>query len=126
MNRDIKKICFYVCKQEGLELEQLLNKTRKREIAQTRQMCMSLSKELTKNSLEVIGFNIGRKAHATVIHACKTIKNIRDTQPKFNEKYKEYEFYLKDNLGKFSITRETEKHLERQSFINVFHNTIEL
>ena len=54
-------------------------KNRKREYVQTRQIAMFLSKSLTKESLANIGRNIGDKDHATVLHACKTIKNLIDT-----------------------------------------------
>lgn len=54
-------------------------KTRKREYVQTRQIAMFLSKNLTKESLANIGRNIGDKDHATVLHACKTVKNLIDT-----------------------------------------------
>lgn len=57
-------------------------KNRKREYVQTRQIAMFLSKSLTKESLAKIGYNIGRKDHATVLHACKTVKNLIDTDKK--------------------------------------------
>lgn len=48
-------------------------KTRKREIVQARQISMYLSKKYTDYSLSRIGDILGRKDHATVLHACKTI-----------------------------------------------------
>jgi len=57
-------------------------KNRKREYVQTRQIAMFLSKSLTKESLANIGRNIGDKDHATVLHACKTVKNLIDTDKK--------------------------------------------
>jgi len=55
-------------------------KTRKREIVIARQLSMALSKKYTKESLASIGYNIGRKDHATVLHACRTINDLIDTK----------------------------------------------
>jgi len=58
-------------------------KTRKREIVQARQIAMYFSKSLTKDSLAFIGKVIGNKDHATVLHACKTVNNLIDTDKQF-------------------------------------------
>lgn len=55
------------------------SKTRKREVVQARQIAMTLSKYMTKASLQEIGNIIGQKDHATVLHAIKTIHNLIDT-----------------------------------------------
>ena len=71
-------------------------KTRKREIVQATQLAMYFSKQMTKNSLAMIGKHCGNKDHATVLHACKTVnkladthkrikRNIVDIEKKFNE-----------------------------------------
>lgn len=66
--------------------DMLRAKTRKKEIAQARQMAMYLSKQMTENSLKTIGLHFGGRDHSTVIHAVNTIeemmhedKKIRDT-----------------------------------------------
>ena len=53
--------------------------SRKREIVQARQLSMYFAKKITKSSLAVIGMQCGNKDHATVLHACKTIENLRQT-----------------------------------------------
>lgn len=67
----------------GLSIDQMNSKTRKRNIVQARQLAMYFSKEHTKASLTQIGLQCGNKDHATVLHACKTVKNLRDTDKTF-------------------------------------------
>jgi chromosomal replication initiator protein len=67
----------------GLSIDQMNSKTRKRNIVQARQLAMFFSKEHTKASLTQIGLQCGNKDHATVLHACKTVRNLRDTDKVF-------------------------------------------
>jgi len=67
----------------NMSIELLQLKTRKREIVQARQIAMYFSKLLTKDSLAFIGKCIGNKDHATVLHACRTVNNLIDTDKKF-------------------------------------------
>jgi chromosomal replication initiator protein len=67
----------------GLSIEQMNSNTRKRNIVQARQLAMYFSKELTKSSLTTIGLQCGNKDHATVLHACKTVKNLSETDKVF-------------------------------------------
>lgn len=62
-----------VCNHYDMELKLLYTKSRKREIVLARQISMYLSKKYTGYSLARIGDIIGKKDHATVLHACKTI-----------------------------------------------------
>lgn len=62
-----------------LTWEQITSKTRKREIVQVRQLAMWFMIAHTKWSLEVIGKRCGNKDHATVLHARKTVNNLRET-----------------------------------------------
>jgi chromosomal replication initiator protein len=72
-----------VCDYFGLPLEAINSKTRKREIVQARQLAMFFSKKLTKASLATIGLHCGKKDHATVLHACRTVNNLIDTDKQF-------------------------------------------
>lgn len=63
---------------------ELINcKTRKREVVQARQLAMFFSRRHTKASLATIGLHCGNKNHATVLHACKTVNNLIDTDKQF-------------------------------------------
>lgn len=72
-----------VCDYYNIPLNLIQSKTRKREIVQARQVAMFFSKSLTKSSLATIGTQIGGKDHATVLHACKTVNNLIDTDKQF-------------------------------------------
>jgi len=72
-----------VCQYFDIPLEKLKSKSRKRETVQARQLAMYFSKHYTKSSLAVIGNKCGNKDHATVLHACKTVRNLVDTDKRF-------------------------------------------
>jgi chromosomal replication initiator protein len=84
-----------VCNYYNIALDQLQSKTRKREIVQARQVAMFFSKTLTKSSLATIGSQIGGKDHATVLHACKTVNNLIETDKRFRIQVDEIEKKLK-------------------------------
>jgi len=84
-----------VCEYFGLPSDVLQTKTRKREIVQARQIAMFFSKSLTKSSLSTIGSIIGGKDHATVLHACKTVNNLMDTDKRFKSQIDDIERRLK-------------------------------
>lgn len=78
-----KKVCEITKQKE----EDVIKRTRKREIVFTRQICMSLAKlkMRRKVSLSDIGENYGGYDHATVLHAMKTVKDILDTDKNIRE-----------------------------------------
>ncbi|MDK2910183.1 MAG: chromosomal replication initiator protein [Bacteroidales bacterium] len=82
-----KVICDYF----HISLEQLNSRSRKREIVQARQLAMFFSKEHTNASLAAIGMACGNKDHATVLHACRTVQNLLDTDKEFRQQFKEIE-----------------------------------
>ena len=84
-----------VCDYFEITPDQLHSKTRKREIVQARQIAMFFSKSLTKSSLASIGSQIGGKDHATVLHACKTVNNLIDTDKRFKQTVDNIEKKLK-------------------------------
>ena len=91
----IDKIQTIVCDHFSLPLETLLSKSRIREIVQARQIAMYLAKYHTRESLQNIGRKIGDRDHATVLHACKTVSNLMDTDKSFKAGLKELELKLK-------------------------------
>jgi chromosomal replication initiator protein len=84
-----------VCNFFNIPLDHIQSKTRKREIVQARQVAMFFSKSMTKASLATIGSQIGGKDHATVLHACKTVNNLIDTDKRFRLQIDEIEKKLK-------------------------------
>jgi chromosomal replication initiator protein len=59
-----------------LRLSDLLSMNRSRSLARPRQIAMSLAKELTEHSLPEIGRAFGNRDHTTVLHACRTIRDL--------------------------------------------------
>ena len=72
-----------VCDYFNIHIESIQSRTRKREIVQARQLTMYYAKKLTKSSLAIIGLQCGNKDHATVLHACKTVANLAETDKQF-------------------------------------------
>jgi chromosomal replication initiator protein len=65
----------------------LLSNRRSRSITRPRQLAMALSKELTNHSLPEIGEAFGGRDHTTVLHGCRKIAELRDSDVKINEDY---------------------------------------
>ncbi len=72
-----------VCDYFNIQIEQINSKTRKRNIVQARQLAMYFSKKHTNSSLTTIGLHCGNKDHATVLHACRTVNNLSETDKQF-------------------------------------------
>lgn len=64
-------------------IDQLKDKTRKKEIVMARQLAMYFSKEYTHLSLKTIGYHFGGRDHSTVIHAVQTVNDMYDTDNNF-------------------------------------------
>jgi chromosomal replication initiator protein len=64
-----------------------LSKRRSRSIARPRQIAMALAKELTTHSLPEIGDEFGGRDHTTVLHACRRVKELRETETRVAEDY---------------------------------------
>jgi chromosomal replication initiator protein len=65
-----------------LRLSDLLSMNRSRSLARPRQLAMALAKELTEHSLPEIGRAFGGRDHTTVLHACRTIRDLCATDGK--------------------------------------------
>jgi chromosomal replication initiator protein len=70
-----------------IRVADLLSKRRSRSITRPRQVAMALAKELTNHSLPEIGDAFGGRDHTTVLHACRVIKALRESQTRMNEDY---------------------------------------
>jgi chromosomal replication initiator protein len=68
-----------------LRLSDLLSMSRSRSLARPRQLAMALSKELTEHSLPEIGRAFGGRDHTTVLHACRTIRDLRAIDGKIRQ-----------------------------------------
>jgi chromosomal replication initiator protein len=71
-----------------IKVADMMSRRRSRSVARPRQMAMALSKELTNHSLPEIGDSFGGRDHTTVLHACRKIKELRETNSDIREDYK--------------------------------------
>jgi chromosomal replication initiator protein len=70
-----------------IRIADLLSKRRSRSIARPRQVAMALAKELTNYSLPEIGDAFGGRDHTTVLHACRRVKALRESERRIGEDY---------------------------------------
>ena len=80
-----------VCGYLALDPERFNSPERTREIAQARQIAMYLAKQHTKAPLTTIGSAIGGRNHATVLHSCKAVTNLIETDKAFRRQVEEIE-----------------------------------
>ena len=71
-----------------IKIADLLSKRRSRSVARPRQVAMALSKELTNHSLPEIGVAFGGRDHTTVLHACRKIAQLKESDADIREDYK--------------------------------------
>ena len=71
-----------------IRVADLLSKRRSRSVARPRQLGMALAKELTNHSLPEIGDAFGGRDHTTVLHACRRIAALRETEKRVDEDYR--------------------------------------
>ncbi len=81
----IENIQKTVCEYYKIRMAELLSKRRPRSIARPRQMAMALCKELTQHSLPEIGDAFGGRDHTTVMHACRKIDELCETDGRLRE-----------------------------------------
>ena len=79
----VEYIINIVCEYFKITPEQMALNTRKRQVVQARQVAMYLAKKYSSASLASIGQQCGKKDHATVHHACKTVANQLETDKQF-------------------------------------------
>jgi chromosomal replication initiator protein len=83
----IENIQKTVAQYYKIRVADLMSKRRNRAVARPRQIAMSLAKELTERSYPEIGDAFGGKDHTTVLHACKRIRELRESDTRVREDY---------------------------------------
>lgn len=83
----IENIQKTVAEYYKIRVADLLSKRRSRSVARPRQLAMALAKELTNHSLPEIGDAFGGRDHTTVIHACRKIQELKETEPRIGEDF---------------------------------------
>ena len=70
-----------------IKVGDMFSKKRTRNLARPRQIAMALAKELTNQSLPEIGESFGGRDHTTVIHACRKVAELRETEADIGRDY---------------------------------------
>ncbi len=78
----------------GVEISAINTRSRKREVVLVRQVAMYLAKKYLDLSTAKIGLYIGNRDHATVLHACKTVTNLCETDKQFRSELNQIELLL--------------------------------
>jgi chromosomal replication initiator protein len=89
----IEEVQKYVSEYFGLTVDDLKDKTRKKEIVIARQIAMYFAKEYTGFSLKSIGYHFGGRDHSTVIHAIQSVNEMMEKR--------ELRMYIEDISKKF-------------------------
>jgi chromosomal replication initiator protein len=82
---NIKKI---TAQYYNIRITDMDSQRRTRSLARPRQIAMALAKELTNHSLPEIGEDFGGRDHTTVLHACRKVAELRESDPKLEEDYR--------------------------------------
>ena len=83
----IENIQKTVAEYYKIRISDLHSNSRSRSITRPRQLAMALSKELTNHSLPEIGNAFGGRDHTTVLHGCRKIAELRESDTKIDEDY---------------------------------------
>ena len=86
-----------VCDYFKIPVNEIFSSSRKRNIVQVRQTSMYFAKKYTELSLAQIGAQCGNKDHATVLHACRTIENLKMTDLHFKGQLEDIDKILKNS-----------------------------
>jgi chromosomal replication initiator protein len=84
----IESIKKLVASHFNIRVADLDSKSRARNITRPRQMAMALSKELTNHSLPEIGDKFGGRDHTTVLHACRKIRELVQSDTRLEEAHR--------------------------------------
>jgi chromosomal replication initiator protein len=83
----IENIQKVVAEYYKIRVSDLLSPRRSRTITRPRQVAMTLAKELTSHSLPEIGNAFGGRDHTTVLHACRKVAELKESDARINEDY---------------------------------------
>ena len=87
----VSRITDIVCRYFEIDEKSFNSTKRTREVAQARQIAMYLAKQHTKLPLAAIGAAIGGRNHATVLHSCKNVSNLIETDKVLKNQIEEIE-----------------------------------
>jgi len=84
----------------GVEVDDLVGRSRRKEIADARHVAMHFCRELTSLPFSAIGLRFAGRDHSTVIHACKKTESRRETETRFPEELRDLETHIRRSAGR--------------------------
>ena len=91
----VNNVIEAVSEHYNLTEKMLVSQNRSREITQARHVAFYLCKEMTKSSLTEIGFKMGRRTHATVLHSIALVKEQLEYDPVLRQHIAQLEAAIK-------------------------------
>ena len=85
-----------VCDYFKVSISNMFSASRKRDIVQARQVTMYFVKKYTELSLAQVGVHCGNKDHATVLHACRTVENLKTSDKKYRDQLEDIDKILRN------------------------------
>jgi len=73
----------------GVSQDDLVERSRKKEVVRARHVAMYLCRRLTSMTLSSIGLRFAGRDHSTVSHACQKIKDLLDVEPQLEAEIKQ-------------------------------------
>jgi hypothetical protein len=118
-------IKHFITEKTDVTWSSMVVKTRKRNIVFARQMFHYFCREFTNASLSTIGAHGGGKDHATVLHSCRVVNNLIETDSKIRLMIQE----IKENIERqmsynTSVPNQGEKHDTIADWSRVKHKYI--
>tara|TARA_R100000049_G_C1949818_1_gene96846 strand:+ start:194 stop:637 length:444 start_codon:yes stop_codon:yes gene_type:complete len=114
----INRIEDAVCDYYNVTMDMVRMKCRKRHIVEPRQVMMYLIKLSTNKTLEHIGEHLGGKDHTTVLHGCRTILNLVETQHNMRE-------YIKSTISYLSLTPHDKSLVHSELFKGIISKKVD-
>jgi chromosomal replication initiator protein len=84
-----------VCRFFKIDYLSLIDRCKKSDFVQPRQLCCYFLKDKTTLSLDLIAAKLGYDAHATVLYSIRTVKNLCDTDKNYKQKFDKLEKLIK-------------------------------
>lgn len=127
-NLRAQEIIKIVTDNEGVSTEDILRKTRKREILSVRQICQYFIKQYTKYSLRETGEITGGYDHATILHSCSVVENLSQTDAAFRGKINAIDIDIRESLN-IEVPKRYYKSVSETNFKphiirSLYHNLI--
>ncbi len=106
-----------VCDYSGIEYHVLVSKTRAMEVVKHRKIAQYFCRSLTACSLNRIGSLTGGRHHATILHACRYVKDQIEVSRSFRKDISEIRSFVNGRMEKMEAREHQNKETGYGKFI---------